>query len=389
MPDVVINRIIDLLLFRTATERQDAMLSGKRILSYEIGRLAVLYLALAAPNLLAKLDLWDIVLPPSSEVAAMFQQLPNLGSLTPTGVVSPAEDVTAFVTLAAHIPSSVATLTLRQFVKPMFTDQNVQALTDRIQQALTCLTSFTVHGCSMGLLARIVSVLPRTGMHMLDVDAVPKNGQDLAASMALALAWPTSVRAFKLNWYNDAEPFHPLPEFVARLPLAKNSLHVSTSELDWTIDMCQRLPLAPTLTHLWLTNLPPNLVALQLDMWYLTDDLAGFVWPGSLRHLDFKGNHLTNVPAATLPARLQTLRLKEMSDLSDDNAAEWVAALPTTLRMLDIFETSFSDNFAAALLQRMPAPRTMVTVLLVRETALSSEAKEMLATKFPVIDTFF
>ncbi|KAJ3349060.1 hypothetical protein GGF32_005813 [Allomyces javanicus] len=332
----------------------------------------------------------------------MFQQLPNLGSLTLTGVVSPAEDVTAFATLAAHIPSSVATLTLRQLVKPMFTDRNVQALTDRIQQALTGLTSFTVHGCSMGLLARIVAVLPCTGMHLLDVDAVPKNGQDLAASMALGLAWPTLVRAFKLNWYNDAEPFHPLPEFFARIPLATRSLHheglkqlvlrLPESLTDLTLEAWPLGGSTSTCLGVIGANLPPNLVTLRLDMWYLTnDDLAGFLWPESLRHLDLKGNHLTKVPAAALPARLQTLVLKEMSDLSDDNAAEWVMALPTTLRMLDIVETSLGDNFASALLQRMSAPRTMVApmVLLVRKTALSSEAKELLATKFTVIDNFF
>ncbi|KAJ3349059.1 hypothetical protein GGF32_005812 [Allomyces javanicus] len=268
---------------------------------------------------------------------------------------------------------------------------NVQALTDRIHHALTGLKSFTVHwGCSTTFLARMVAVLPRTGMHSLNVTATFGDEDDIVPS-----------------------------QIVARLPLATRSLHVSTGESVWPLDFGQTFPLAPTLTHLTLvanesdevvieqllvrlpesltnlklkswttgrtpslaviaTNLPPNLIKLELVSAFLGgDDLTAFVWPKSLLHLNLKSNWFKKIPAAALLTHLQTLKLNENSELSDDNAADWVATLPITLRAINIVKTPLGDKFAAALLQQMPAPRATASpmVLRVNRSALSVEAK--------------
>ncbi|KAJ3348533.1 hypothetical protein GGF32_006138 [Allomyces javanicus] len=101
-------------------------------------------------------------------------------------------------------------------------------------------------------------------------------------------------------------------------------------------------PLAPILTHLSLvayescclfgrtasltviaTNLPPNLIKLELVSAFLGgDDLTAFVWPKSLLHLNLKSNWFKKIPAAALPIHFQTLKPNENSELSDDNATE-------------------------------------------------------------------
>ncbi|KNE55670.1 hypothetical protein AMAG_01558 [Allomyces macrogynus ATCC 38327] len=390
------------------------------------------------PAGLAQLDLWKVVLPPAADIPPIFQQLCNLRSLVLTDVTSPPDDGAAFLVLAAHIPTTVTTLELLQ-MRAMLTDMNVRALAGRIQHALTGFKSLTVHQCQLGLLARMVAVLPRTGMHKLDIEGLIKDEHDFVqCSTLLADMWPSSVRVLRLSIMLDGQDHGPLrahhamPVLLARLTLATRSLFVSTNALRWTLGACQQLPLASTLTELWLSagfqgdakgiehwmtrlpeslmhlslrawvigrtpsaavigaKLPPNLITLRLTKCHLTDDdLAGFVWPKSLLHLNLKGNYLTKVPAATLPAQLQTLGLQDISDLLDDNAAAWAAVLPTTLRALNIAGTPLGDNFAAALLQRMPAPRVTAAprLVYVDDTVLSREGKEQLTTKFTVIDT--
>ncbi|KAJ3363366.1 hypothetical protein GGF32_004360 [Allomyces javanicus] len=391
------------------------------------------------PAGLAQLDLWKVVLPPAADIPALFQQLSNLRSLVLTDVTSPVKDEMAFATLAAHIPTSVTKLELLQ-MQAMLTTMNVQALADRIQHALTDLKSLAVQQCQPALLARMVAVLPRTDMQTLDIEALIKDEHDFAqCSTLLANSAPSSsVRALRLSVMPNGRDYgsltvdHAVPVLLSRLPRATRSLQVWTSEFRWTFEACQTLPLASTLTDLWLsagfegdakglehlmmrlpesltdlslrawvigrtpsasvigTRLPPNLTTLRLTRCHLTDnDLVGFVWPEALRHLDLKGNHLTKVPAATLPVQLQKLGLHDMSCMFDNGAAEWVASLPTTLRAINIAGTPLGDKFAAALLQRMPTPRATAAPLLVYvdDTVLSRRGKEQLATKFTVIDT--
>ncbi|KAJ3363373.1 hypothetical protein GGF32_004367 [Allomyces javanicus] len=277
------------------------------------------------------------------------------------------------------------------------------------------------------------------GMWKLDVEARIKDEQDFVQCSKLLAntALSGSVRALRLSVmlestnYGHLTANNAIPVLLARLPHATRSLQVSTTEIRWTFEACQTLPLAPTLTQLWLnagfkddengleqlmarlpaslmdlslrswmieltplaavigTRLPPILTTLRLIRCKLTDSaLTGFVWPKALRHLDLAGNHLTTVSAATLPAHLLTLGLQEIADMYDDDAAEWVAALLTTLRAINNSDTSLGEKFAAALLQRMPFPRATAAPMLVyvNDTALSGEGKKQLATKFTVID---
>ncbi|KNE55699.1 hypothetical protein AMAG_17808 [Allomyces macrogynus ATCC 38327] len=386
---------------------------------------------------LETLHLRGVALPPAVDIQRVFQQLPNLRSLALINVTALDKNVATLASLAVQIPISIIALELRLYSG--FPDTFVAVLADRIQSSLMGIKSLTVHGCSPTLLARIIAVLPRTGMHKLTVGIDVKNENDLlACSTLLAKAWPTSVSAFCFTLTNSIgssvliSEQDVMPAVAANLPFVTRLLDLRFAELSLRVPTFQQLPLAPTLTHLSLhasgkdldglglealmlrlpsalkdlslrswalggsstatifgSRLPAHLEALSLYGCDLTDqDLAQFVFPASIRYLNLEENQLGRLPAATLPARLQTLVLKRNRKLSD-GMVEWVAALPTTLHTLDVSHTALGDHFAATLLQRMPAPRVTLRMSVnVAETTVSEPAKQQLSVKFNVIDFF-
>ncbi|KAJ3348532.1 hypothetical protein GGF32_006137, partial [Allomyces javanicus] len=302
--------------------------------------------------------------------------------------------------------------------------------------SLTGIKSFMVHGCSPALLAHMVAVLPRTGMRELEVVTDVKGEEDmLACSTSLAQAWPTSVDCFHCTLANTLRPqrlvsaTERMPMLVAHLPLATRSLHAKFAFLSLDVPTFRQIPLAPTLTKLTLhgshntvnmvglerlmTRLPSSLLDLSLISWpfggtttaagigwnlpqqlealrlcsceLTDDDLAEFELPPCLRHLDLESNKLCTLPIALWPAQLQTLKLKGNAFVDDH--IEWVALLPTSLRVLKVEQTAVGDQFASALLQRMPAPRkTSRLTVHVAGTGVSRTAKSELLVKFVVVD---
>ncbi|KAJ3349058.1 hypothetical protein GGF32_005811 [Allomyces javanicus] len=416
MPDAVIDRIAELLLFRTALERQAADQLGMNSLRFEVGHLAVMHLALAAPNLYAPCLRAVIrnVTRFHMEPILQYYELRQLADVVPAWC---RELVVSRSINGIMFPASLAKLHLAH-------------------SSLTGIKSFMVLGCSPALLACMVAVLPRTGMRELEVVTDVKGEEDmLACSMSLAQAWPTSVDCLHVTLVNTlrlqrlVSATERMPMIVAHLPLATRSLHAKFASLSLDVPTFRQIPLAPTLTKLTLhgshntvnmvglerlmTRLPSSLIDLSLISWpfggtttaagigwnlpqqlealrlfscdLTDDDLAEFELPPSLRHLDLESNKLCAVPVNLWPAHLLTLVLKGTA--VTDKQLEWVASLPTSLRVLNVDHTTVGDQFARALLQWMPAPRrTSRMTLHVAETKVSKSAKTQLSTKLNVFD---
>ncbi|KNE55700.1 hypothetical protein AMAG_17809 [Allomyces macrogynus ATCC 38327] len=388
------------------------------------------------PASLAKLRLEQGVLPSNPVVIQRaLQEVPKLRSLELVDVSLPEEKGAALATLAAHIPTSVTALKVVGG-PTVFTDAFVSTLAGRIQASLAGIKLLDLQGCSPARLAPMVAALPRVGMRELRVLVEIKGEQDMVAcTTSLAQAWPTSVDCLHLTLTNSMWPqqvvsaIERIPTLVARLPLAAQSLHVLLAFLSLDVSMFRQIPLAPTLTQLTLhgsrnnvnmvglerlmTRLPSSLVDLSLISWSfggtttaagigwslpqqlealrlfsceLTDaDLAEFELPASLRYLDLESNKLSAVLVKLWPVHLQTLVLKGTA--VTDMQLEWIASLPTSLRVLNVDHTAVRDQFANALLQRMPAPRkTSRMTLHIAETKVSESAKIQLSAKFNVFD---
>ncbi|KNE64855.1 hypothetical protein AMAG_10190 [Allomyces macrogynus ATCC 38327] len=219
----------------------------------------------------------------------------------------------------------------------------------------------------------------------------------------MPFSFPPAARELGVSrstWPLEVGRSLPLPSTLARLDLiAKLTERQHPAAL---IHIIPRLP--ATLTSLVLNGMnlhefgtfallalhwPPKLQTLQLTRCALKDsNFSGMSsqWPQTLTRLDISFNPLTTVPVP-LPLHLRVLVLQNLMHLDcDEQPSTWIAALPTTLQVLDLRETWAMNAIALRLVAWTQPDRAQRVSLGVESETVDREIMEQLKTAFHVFE---
>ncbi|KNE60294.1 hypothetical protein AMAG_05698 [Allomyces macrogynus ATCC 38327] len=277
--------------------------------------------------------------------------------------------------IVVHLPPTIAKLDL----SPAF-GKILPALSKTIPRlpllASLAITSDLANGVA---LCAVFNALPRAARHLnLYLEVLASNRSFVQHWDALKASLPPTVHTFSLvlsltDLDRDDETDQiegPLAQVFPAPTLRSLTLVWGRHNWSWltVAELTARLPLS--LTRLALVNWPlsaevasviwpPHLIDLSLLRCDLStsdmDALAGR-WPEHLRRLDLEGNRL-RAGIQGLPAGLHELDLNWNRDLGGEDVA-WIAALPPSLRVLNLANTRVDGATAEAIMAR-PVPRRL------------------------------
>ncbi|KAJ3368243.1 hypothetical protein GGF31_006473 [Allomyces arbusculus] len=219
----------------------------------------------------------------------------------------------------------------------------------------------------------------------------------------MSMSFPPAARELgvvRSKWPLEVGRSLPLPSTLTRLDLIEKSTerwHPAA-----LIHIIPRLPAALTTLVLDGMNLhefgtfallashwPPKLQTLQLTRCALKDsNFSGMSsqWPQTLTRLDLSFNPLTTVPVP-LPPHLRVLVLQNLMHLDcDEQPSTWIAALPTTLQILDLRDFWAMDAIALRLVAWTQPDRAQRVSLGVESESVDGEIMEQLKTAFHVFE---
>ncbi|KNE63673.1 hypothetical protein AMAG_08771 [Allomyces macrogynus ATCC 38327] len=219
----------------------------------------------------------------------------------------------------------------------------------------------------------------------------------------MSISFPPAARELgvaRSKWPIEVGRSLPLPSTLTRLDLiARFAERWHPAAL---VHIIPRLPASLTTLVLDGMNLhdygtfallashwPPKLQSLKLSQCALKDsNFSGMTrqWPQTLTRLDLSSNLVTTVPVP-LPPHLRALVLKNLMYLDcDKQPSTWIAALPTTLQVLDLREFWAMDAIAARLVAWTQPDRAQRVSLGVEIESVDGEVMEQLKTVFHVFE---